>query len=67
MNNPVRDLNKFFSVLKAIAPWREKYQGRTHAETIECPACKGRLHLAIASNGHVRGTCETLHCVTWRE
>lgn len=37
-------------------------------EVVECPACKGRLHLSIAAyNGHVHGKCETDGCVAWME
>lgn len=61
-------MQKMFSVLKAIKPWRDKHKGRSHAETIECPACKGNLHLSISSyNGHVHGRCKTEGCVSWME
>lgn len=37
-------------------------------EVIECPMCKGRLHLSqSAYNGHVLGKCETDNCVSWME
>lgn len=37
-------------------------------EVIECPACKGRLHLSQAAyNGHVWGQCETKGCVSWMQ
>lgn len=37
-------------------------------EVVECPACKGRLHLSqSAYNGHVHGSCETPGCVRWME
>lgn len=37
-------------------------------EVVECPACKGRLHLSQSSyNGHVSGKCETDGCVSWME
>jgi hypothetical protein len=57
-----------FKVLTGIMPWRAKWSGKSHAETIECPACKGRLHLRISGyNGHVHGRCETAGCVAWME
>lgn len=57
-----------FTVLEGIMPWRVKWTGRTHDETIECPVCKGRLHLSISGyNGHVHGRCETSGCVAWME
>jgi hypothetical protein len=60
-------LNRMRLVGPAVAQWREKPPiGK--AEVIECPACKGRLHLAQASsNGHVHGRCETPDCVSWME
>lgn len=50
-----------------VAQWREKLPiGKE--EVIECPACKGRLHLSQAAcNGHVHGHCETPGCVSWME
>lgn len=37
-------------------------------EIVECPICKGRLHMSQASsNGHVHGKCETPGCVSWME
>lgn len=50
-----------------VAEWRKK-PPRGKAEVIECPACKGRLHLSQAAcNGHVHGKCETAGCVSWME
>src|SRR5574337_1358050 len=44
------------TVMKAIRPWRDAHKGRSAHEVVECPACKGRLHLSISSyNGHVHG------------
>lgn len=49
-----------------VAEWRKKPWGKR--EVIECPACKGKLHLSQASsNGHVHGQCETAGCVSWME
>lgn len=61
-------LEKLIEVIEGIKPWREKHKGRSHAEVIECPACKGRLRLSIAAyNGHVHARCETQDCVSWME
>jgi hypothetical protein len=55
-------------VLGGILPWRLAHKGKSASEIVECPACKGRLHLAIAaSNGHVHGSCKTEGCVRWAE
>ena len=61
-------MRKMMVVNQAINPWRAKHKGKSAAEVIECPACKGRLHLSIAaSNGHVHAQCETEGCVSWME
>ena len=58
---------KFALVMPVVAAWRKK-PPRGKREVIECPACKGRLHLSqAASNGHVHGQCETADCVSWME
>jgi hypothetical protein len=55
-------------VMTAIQPWRAKHKGKSASDIIECPACKGRLHLSIAAcNGHVHAHCETDGCVSWME
>src|SRR5262245_6043618 len=54
-------------VMAGIAGWREAHQGQSASEVVECPACKGRLHLSIFVNGHVHGECETKGCVEWVE
>jgi hypothetical protein len=61
---------KTMRVLAAVRPWRtwtrENRVGK--AEVIECPECKGKLHLSqSAYNGHVHGKCETADCVMWME
>lgn len=54
-------------VMPVVAVWRKK-PPRGKQEVIECPACKGRLHLSQAAyNGHVHGRCETADCVSWME
>lgn len=32
---------------------------------IKCPKCQNDLNYFRASNGHVRGTCETYGCLSW--
>jgi hypothetical protein len=61
-------MGKVATVMKGIAPWRQKHKGKSAREVVECPACRGRLHLSIAAyNGHVHGRCETDGCVNWME
>lgn len=53
-----------------VAKWRTwtKKNRVTKRGVIECPVCKGRLHLSQAAyNGHVWGKCETNGCVEWME
>jgi hypothetical protein len=61
-------LSLVMTVKAGISPWRVQYQGCSHSEIVECPACKGHLHLSIAAhNGNVKGRCETGGCVSWAE
>lgn len=54
-------------VMSVVSVWRKK-PPKGKQEVIECPACKGRLHLSQSSyNGHVHGNCETEGCVRWME
>lgn len=54
-------------IVSAWRTWTKKNRV-AKAEVIECPACKGRLHLSQAAyNGHVHGHCETEGCVSWME
>jgi hypothetical protein len=50
-----------------IIAWRNKPPiGKT--EIIECPCCKGKLHLSqSAYNGHVCAQCETDDCLNWMQ
>ncbi len=60
-------MNRMRLVMPVVAEWRKK-PPRGKSGVIECPACKGKLHLSQASsNGHVHGRCETQGCVSWME
>ena len=60
----IRDLEL---VTPVISEWRKK-EPIGKAEVIECPVCKGKLHLSQAAcNGHVHGKCETDNCVFFME
>lgn len=62
-------LQKTFAAIKVASTWRVKPKPAADRQGIvECPICKGRLHLSQSSyNGHVRGKCETDGCVSWME
>lgn len=50
-----------------ISAWRKK-EPIGKVEVVECPVCKGRLHLSQSSyNGHVRACCETKNCINFIE
>lgn len=57
------------AAIKVASAWRVKPKPTSdRSEVVECPVCKGRLHLSqSAYNGHVAGTCETNDCVRWIE
>lgn len=62
-------LERMEVVMPVVSKWRIKPKpDRDRREVIECPKCKGRLHLSQSSyNGHVHGHCETKDCVSWME
>jgi hypothetical protein len=63
----LRSMRKMTVAGPFIAAWRRK-EPRGKAEVVECPVCKGRLHLSQSSyNGHVHGRCETADCLNWME
>lgn len=60
--------NRMGVLMRGIAPWRAAHKGKSAHEIVECPICRGRLHLSIAGyNGHIHGRCETADCVSWME
>lgn len=51
-----------------IGALKKKYQGKGFQGTIECPACKGVMHVRIAGcNGHAKVNRETEDCVRFIE
>lgn len=62
-------LAKHLAAIQVAGSWRVRPKpARDRAEVVECPVCKGRLHLSQSShNGHVHGACETVGCVRWME
>lgn len=67
-------IEKAFRQMEIVGPVVAKWRTWTERnrvskqEVIECPACKGKLHLSQSSyNGHVHGQCETEGCVSWME
>lgn len=62
-------LERMAIVMPVVSKWRTKPKPKQDRfEVIECPKCKGKLHLSQSSyNGHVHGSCETSGCVSWME
>lgn len=61
-------MEKMMVALIAIDPIRKKRKGHDWNGTIECPNCKGKLHVRHSGyNGHVWAKCETDDCVSWIE
>ena len=62
-----KSLHMMSVVMPVVDEWRKK-EPFGKEETIECPECKGKLHLSQSGyNGHVHGICETANCVRWME
>lgn len=63
-----KHMGKMMMALTAVDPIRKKYKGKDFVGVIECPVCKGKLHVSHAAyNGHVHAKCETADCVAWME
>lgn len=62
-------MKRTFAAIRVAKEWRVRPKPATDRnEVVECPICKGRLHLSqSAYNGHVHGKCETQDCVSWME
>lgn len=61
-----RAMERLLLVMPVLAEWKTwaKKNRVGKSEVIECPACKGRLHLSQAAlNGHLWVKCETDGCV----
>lgn len=62
-----KSMQRMMVVMPFVNAWRTKPPSEK-SETVECPVCKGRLHLSQSSyNGHVWAKCETEDCVAWME
>ncbi len=60
------DWEEFYRKMAIIEPVIAAWKGKEKSdrqEVIECPSCKGKLHLSqSAYNGHVHAQCETKDC-----
>ena len=66
-DNTEKSFDRILKVLPIVSEWKKK-EPIGKSETVECPICKGKLHLSQAAcNGHVHGKCETKDCVSWME
>ena len=61
--------NSLMGVFRKIAEIKRGLKkGDRWSGTIECPKCKGKLHVSIAGcNHHARVRCETPDCVSYME
>lgn len=57
--------SRIMKVLPVIAAWKVHPRPSHHrSEVVECPICRGNLHLEQSSyNGHAQAICETADCV----
>ena len=64
-----KHLKQMVAGLHVASEWRIKPKPpQDRREVVECPICKGKLHLFQSSyNGHVHGKCETKDCLSWME
>ena len=62
-------LERTLAAIKVASAWRVKPKPpEDRFDVLECPVCKGRLHVSQSSyNGHIHGKCETQDCVSWME
>lgn len=62
-------LDRMYIVMPVVLKWRVNPKPQQdRRDVIECPKCKGKLHLSQSSyNGHVHGHCTTEGCVSWME
>lgn len=53
---------------KFIGRMKHEHRKKGFAGIVECPECKGKLHMTVSSyNGHTRGRCATERCFSWIE
>lgn len=61
-------MDKMMAATVAIEPIRKAHKGKDWAGVIECPICKGKLHVRHHGyNEHCWVKCETEDCVSWVE
>ena len=60
--------NRMMTAIAATMDIRKQHKGQDWSGIVECPICKGKLHISHAAyNGHIWGQCETKDCVAWIE
>jgi hypothetical protein len=62
-----RESKKAVEGNRAVAHIRKEQRGKNYRGVVECPICKGKLHVSHASNGHIHARCETPDCLAWME
>jgi len=61
-------IQRTITVANVVHGIKKQHKGESWSGIIECPICKGKLHVGIAGcNGHARVSCETKDCVKYIE
>lgn len=61
-------MKRMMATLPLIDKIKKEHRGENWRGIVECPHCKGKLHLEHhLPNGHVWGKCETENCLNWAE
>ena len=68
----IAEIDVRWKMMELAAPLIRKikteHKGKSWGGAVDCPACKGALHMSHSSyNGHVHGRCETDGCLGWME
>ena len=67
-----RDMQEAMDQVEMMLPLlndlRKKHKHKDWSGTLECPKCKGVLHVSHCGyNGHIWAKCKTENCITWAE
>lgn len=64
----LEDAKKDMELICTVCSEAQKRLPDGGSEVVECPKCKGKLHISVANvNKHVWGKCETTDCLSWMQ